>query len=489
MYRLSAQALHDLFCRGESSAEAIAQNTLKRIAHFDPQVGAFLSVLSDRVLEKARELDKKRKAGKPLGKLAGVPVAIKDNIHIQGEITTCASKFLENYRALFDATVIKALEEEDALLIGKTNLDEFAMGSSTENSAYYPTKNPWDLACSPGGSSGGSAAAVAARFCPMAFGSDTGGSIRQPASFCGVVGFKPTYGRVSRYGLVAFASSHDQIGPLTHTVADTALAMEVIGRHCPNDAMSIHLPTENYTKKLEGNVQGMTIGVPWQFLENLPPETRSAFDEALETFKTLGIKIVDVDLAILSSSIAVYYILATAEASTNLARFDGIRYGKRSTRATTLDEVYDFSRQEGFGPEVKKRILLGTYVLSAGFQDAYYRKAQKVRALIIQKCKQAFEKCDLIAMPTSPLPSFPIGAIQDPLQMYLQDILTIAANLSGSPAISVPCGFSKEGRPFGLQLIGPQLHDARVLQMAAHFEKKTHFTQKIPPLFDKEVSS
>ncbi len=483
MYQLSAHAISTLFCKGEVTAETIAESTLKRIADHDGKIGAFLSLMSERVMEKAKKLDDKRKSGKPLGKMAGVPVAIKDNIHVQGEISTCASRFLENYRAVFDATVVKHLEEEDALLIGKTNLDEFAMGSSTENSAYQLTKNPWDIGCTPGGSSGGSAAAVAARFCPLALGSDTGGSIRQPAAFCGIVGFKPTYGRVSRYGLVAFASSFDQIGPLTHNVADAALAMEVIGRHCSRDSTSLPIPPEEYLKKIEGDVRGTTIGVPWHFLEKLEKEAKEVFLKAIETFKSLGATIVDIDLDLLKYSIAIYYILATAEASTNLARFDGIRYGKRSSRATTLEEVYDFSKQEGFGPEVKKRILLGTYVLSSGFQDAFYKKAQKVRTLMIQKFKAAFEKCAMIAMPTSPFTTFPLGAIQDPLQMYLQDIFTIAANLAGLPSISVPSGFDSKNHPFGLQLMGPQMHDGKVLQFALAFEKATGFTQKIPPAF------
>jgi aspartyl-tRNA(Asn)/glutamyl-tRNA(Gln) amidotransferase subunit A len=484
MYRLSAQALRELFVKGELTAVAIAETCLKRIAHHDPKVGAFLAVLSERMIDRAEKLDQKRKAGKPLGKLAGVPMALKDNIHIKGEISTCGSLFLQNYRAVFDATVVKLLEEEDALLIGKTNLDEFAMGSSTENSAYHFTKNPWDLKCTPGGSSGGSAAAVSARLCPIAFGSDTGGSIRQPASFCGVVGFKPTYGRVSRYGLVAFGSSLDQIGPLAHSVEDVALAMEVIGRHCPHDSTSLDVPPEDYLKKAHADNPNLTIGVPWHFLEQLEKGAKDHFMQSIDVLKGIGAKIVDVDLDLLKYSIAIYYILATAEASTNLARFDGIRYGKRSTRAATLDEVYDFSKQEGFGPEVKKRILLGTYVLSSGYQDAYYKKAQKVRTLTIQKFKTAFSKCSIIAMPTSPFTTFPLGEIQDPLQMYLQDVFTIAANLAGLPAISVPSGFDAHGHPFGLQLLGPQMHDGAVLQCARAFEKASPFSQKIPSGFE-----
>jgi aspartyl-tRNA(Asn)/glutamyl-tRNA(Gln) amidotransferase subunit A len=483
MYHLSAVALRDLFVKGETTAAEVAEHSLKRIAHFDQKVGAFLSLFSDRVMEKAKALDAKRKAGKSLGKLAGVPVALKDNIHLFGEQTTCGSKFLSNYRAVFDATVTRLLEEEDALIIGKTNLDEFAMGSSTENSAFQLTKNPWNLACSPGGSSGGSAAAVAARFCPLAFGSDTGGSIRQPASFSGITGFKPTYGRVSRFGLVAFGSSLDQIGPFSANVLDAALAMEVVGKHCIYDSTSLSIPAEPFTQKLHTPVKGMKIGVPWNFLADLDAKTKANFQQALDIFKSLGCSLVEVDLDLLKYSIAVYYILATAEASTNLARFDGVRYGQRSKKAATLDEIYDFSREEGFGPEVKRRIMLGTYVLSAGYQDAYYKKAQRVRTLIIEKFKKAFELCQIIATPTSPSSAFEIGKIQNPIQMYLQDIYTIPPNLAGLPAISVPSGFCAEGKPLGLHLTGPQLHDADVLRAAYHFEKATDFHQKIPPLF------
>lgn len=489
MHRLSALALRDRLIQGDCTAKSIAEATLKRIQAHDPQTQAFLNLLSDRVLKQAEKLDQKRKNGQPLGKLAGIPIALKDNIHIKGEITTCASKFLSNYRAVFDATVTRLMEEEDALIIGKTNMDEFAMGSSTENSAFQLTKNPWDLKCSPGGSSGGSAAAVAARLCPIALGSDTGGSIRQPAALCGVVGYKPTYGRVSRYGLVAFASSLDQIGPLTTTVADAALIMEVLGKHCTHDSTSMNLPQEPYLDKLKKDLRGTKIGVPYSFLDQLQDGAKENFLQAMEVYKSLGSTLVDIDLNILKYSVAVYYILATAEASTNLARFDGIRYGKRSARATTLDEVYDFSKQEGFGPEVKKRILLGTYVLSSGYQDAYYKKAQKVRALMIEQYKKAFATCDVVAMPCSPFTTFELGEIQDPLQMYLQDIYTISANLAGLPAISIPSGFDHRKRPFGLQLLGPQMHDAQVLAFAHAFEQATTYHQSLPPLFDDEVKS
>lgn len=486
MHTLSAIEIRNKFCQGELSAVAIVQAFLDRISKYDSQIGAFLVVYQERALAQAKSLDAKRAAGGKLGKLAGVPVAIKDNIHVKGEITTCASKFLTNYRAPFDSTLVRLLEAEDAIILGKTNMDEFAMGSSTENSAIQQTRNPWNLKCTPGGSSGGSAAAVAARMCPLAFGSDTGGSVRQPASFCGVVGFKPTYGRVSRYGLVAFGSSLDQIGPLTNSVADSALAMEVIGTHCERDSTSIDLPAENYLGKFNGNIKGLKIGVPFQFLEGLADEPKKLFNASIDTLKELGAEIVDVDLSILKYSIAIYYILATAEASTNLARFDGIRYGVRSQRAQTLDEIYDFSKEEGFGPEVKRRILLGTYVLSAGYQDAYYRKAQKVRTLIIRRYKEAFAKCDVVATPVSPFGAFEIGAIKDPLQMYLADIYTISSNLAGLPAVSVPCGFTQDGKPFGLQLTGPQKLDTRVLSTAHAFEQATNHHKAMPEL--REIS-
>jgi aspartyl-tRNA(Asn)/glutamyl-tRNA(Gln) amidotransferase subunit A len=488
MYRLSALEIRKRFLQGDLSAQTIAETTFQRIQRHDPQIQAFLNVLSDRTLARAEQIDQKRKQGKPLGKLAGIPIALKDNIHIKGEITTCASKFLSSYRAVFHATVTQLLEEEDALIIGKTNLDEFAMGSSTENSAFQLTKNPWDLKCSPGGSSGGSSAAVAARLCPLALGSDTGGSIRQPASLCGIVGFKPTYGRVSRYGLVAFASSLDQIGPLATTVADAALVMEVLGKHCPHDSTSLNLPSEPYREGLNLSLKGKKIGVPSTFIEHLSKDAKENFFQALDVYKQLGVELIDVDLSVLKYSVAIYYILATAEASTNLARFDGIRYGLRSTRAMTLDEVYDYSKQEGFGPEVKKRILLGTYVLSSGYRDAFYKKAQQVRSLVNGQFKQAFSRCDLVAMPCSPFTTFEIGEIQDPLQMYLQDIYTIPANLSGLPSISIPSGFDVKKRPFGFQLLGPQMHDQKVLAFAHAFESATPHHTVIPPLFDDEVT-
>lgn len=482
MHMLSALEIRDRFKRGELSAVSIVEFFLQRIEKYDPQIGAFLNVYNERALQQAKALDQKYADGEPLGKLAGIPIAIKDNIHVKGQITTCASKFLVNYKAPFDSTVVRLLENEDAVILGKTNLDEFAMGSSTENSAFQKTHNPWNLKCTPGGSSGGSAAAVAARLCPLSLGSDTGGSVRQPASLCGIVGFKPTYGRVSRYGLVAFGSSLDQISPFATNTSDAALIMEVLGRHCEKDSTSIQMGPEQYLSTFPKDLKGKIIGVPWQFLDGLAEEPKKVFTQALETLKSQGASLVEVDLSILKYSLAVYYILATAEASTNLARFDGIRYGVRSPKAHTLDEVYDLSKEEGFGQEVKRRILLGTYVLSAGFQDAYYRKAQKMRTLIIQQYKEAFQKCDLVATPVSPFAAFEIGSIKDPLQMYLEDIYTIGINLAGLPAISIPAGFSQEGKPMGLQLIGPQKQDVAVLQGAYVFEQATSYHQAIPDL-------
>jgi aspartyl-tRNA(Asn)/glutamyl-tRNA(Gln) amidotransferase subunit A len=471
MHRFTATQLRDAFLKGEIKAVAIAEHFLKRIEKYNRELGAFLSVLGERMLIKAEQLDRKRAHNQPVGRLAAIPVAIKDNMHIAGETTTCASKFLSNYKAPFDATAVRLLEQEDALLIGKTNLDEFAMGSSNESSAYFPAHNPWNLKCVPGGSSGGSAAAVAGRLALLATGSDTGGSVRLPGSFCGVVGYKPTYGRVSRYGLVAFGSSMDQIGPLAPTVQDAALMMESIGQHCPMDATSLDLPRETYTKRLD--LKDIKLGVPRQFLEGLSSDGKANFTEALEVLKNLGAKIVDVELDILKYSVAVYYILATAEASTNLARFDGIRYGNRSKTAKTLEEVYELSRREGFGPEVKRRILLGTFVLSSGFQDAYYKKAQKVRTLMIDAHEKAFSVCDAIVTPVAATGAFERGALHDPLQLYLQDIFTIPANLAGLPAISVPSGYDKRGMPLGLQITGPQMCDVPVFDYAYAYEQAT----------------
>lgn len=487
LYRYSALELHHLFTEGSLSALQITEYFVNRAKKWNPQTGAFLTFLEERALKKAMLLDEKRKKNQPVGKLAGVPVAIKDNLHIKGEITTCGSLFLKNYKALFDATVIKLLEAEGAILIGKTNLDEFAMGSSTEFSAFQKSYNPWNLECTPGGSSGGSAASVASRCALLSLGSDTGGSIRQPAAFTGIVGLKPSYGRVSRYGLVAFGSSLDQVGPFGTNVKDVALAMEVLGKHCPHDSTSIQQSQPPLLSYLEGSLSGKKIGVPWHFLESLSGDMKNAFEESLKVYEGLGVTIVDVDLDELRYSIPTYYIIAPAEASTNLARFDGVQFTTRSSKAKDIGEMYSLSKEDGFGPEVKQRILLGTFVLSSGFQDAYYKKALRIRELIIAKFHQVFKICDLIAMPTSPSGAFPLGSISDPIKLYLQDLYTISANLAGLPALSVPCGFNSKGLPLGLQLIGPFLQEGRILQFAYQFEQAQPHHTKIPSSFDKEV--
>jgi aspartyl-tRNA(Asn)/glutamyl-tRNA(Gln) amidotransferase subunit A len=480
MHLLTARELRTRFLKGELTAEAITKYFLERIDRLDGQIGAFLTVFHQGALERARQLDAKKARGEPLGKLAAVPVAIKDNIHVTGELTTCGSRFLTNYRAPFSATVTHLLEREDAILIGKTNCDEFAMGSSTEHSALQKTVNPWDLSRVPGGSSGGSAAAVAARLCPIALGTDTGGSIRQPAALCGIVGFKPTYGRVSRYGLVAYGSSLDQIGPMTTNVGDAALTMEILGRQCEHDATSLALSPEEYLNKCSEDIAGLRIGVPNHLLESLRVDVRNSFEKGLEQLKQAGAVLVDIDFSLFKHALSVYYILATAEASTNLARFDGIRYGQRAADADTLDAVYDRSKEEGFGPEVKRRIMLGTYVLSAGYQDAYYKKAQQVRTLMMRRCRELFQVCDLIATPVAPGPAFQLGAVTDPLEMYLADIYTIPANLCGLPAVSIPTSMSSEGLPLGLQLMGPQKHDGLVLQVAHALESATCQNAQLP---------
>lgn len=486
MYKKTALELRSDYVAGKSSALETVDYFLKRCDAHNDTLGALIRTLPERARAKAKELDAKRSAGKPLGKLAGVTVILKDNIHVKGEITTCASKFLEHYKAPFSATVTQRIEEEDGIIIAKSNMDEFAMGSSNEKSAFFPVKNPWDLERVPGGSSGGSAAACIAGLSPITFGSETGGSVRQPAALCGLYGFKPTYGRVSRFGLVAFGSSLDQISPFARSASDIALALEVAAGPCSEDSTSIQETAEPYLDEIEGSIQGKKIGVPFSLLDGLDPEIRSKMDAALEVYKRLGCEIVEVNLDLIKYSVPIYYVIATAEASTNLARFDGIRYTTRSQKATTLEEVYEFSKAEGYGPEVKQRILLGTFVLSAGYQDAYYRHAQKVRTLLIQDYKKAFKMCDVVALPTSPSTAFKLGAIQNPVEMYRQDLYTISANMVGIPAINIPIGSTKSGLPTGMQIQGPQLCDARVIRYARAFEKEIN-NFAMPPLFDKEV--
>jgi len=459
--------------RGEMSPLEVCNAALAQIEQRDGDVHAFLSCDADRVRAEARRMN-----DETLGRtLHGIPVAIKDNMVIEGTHTTCGSKILGTYHPPYTATVVERLQGAGAIVIGKTNLDEFAMGSSTENSAFGPTRNPWDTARAPGGSSGGSAAAVAAGMAATALGSDTGGSIRQPASFCGVVGMKPTYGRVSRYGLVAFASSLDQIGPFTRSVEDMAIVLNVICGKDARDATSASEAVPDFTQGLGRGVKGMRIGVPFSFLgEHIDAPVRSSFDTLVEALKREGAMVVEVDLPHARHGLAAYYIIANAEASANLARFDGIRYGHRSARAKTLDDVYMQTREEGFGREVKRRVLLGTYVLSAGYYDAYYRRAQQVRTLIIRDFAAAFASCDAVLLPTAPTPAFKLGEkTEDPLLMYLNDIFTIPVNLAGLPGLSVPCGVSPDGLPIGAQLIGRAFDEATLLRVAAGIERVSQF--------------
>jgi aspartyl-tRNA(Asn)/glutamyl-tRNA(Gln) amidotransferase subunit A len=445
-------------------------DTLTRIEQRS-DLSAFQFVATDRARARAATLD----AATDAGPLHGVPLALKDNIVARDLPTSAGSKILEGYISPFDATVVERLEAAGAVIVGTTRCDEFAMGSSTENCAYGQVRNPWDMARTPGGSSGGSAAAVAANLVPLALGSDTGGSIRQPAGFTGVVGVKPTYGRVSRYGLMAFASSLDQIGPFARTTREAAQVLEVISGHDPRDSTSSTQPVPSFTDALTGDVRGLRIGVPRHLLtDGVDPEVRAAFDAALDVARGLGADVSDIALPHTEHAIAVYYLIATAEASANLARYDGVRYGHRASDPTSLAALYERSRSEGFGPEVKRRILLGTYVLSAGYYDAYYRKAQQVRTLIARDYVTALEQVDLIALPTSPSPAFLLGErVDDPLQMYLADIFTVGANLAGVPGISIPCGFASGQLPVGLQLIARPWDEATMLRMADAYEAAT----------------
>ncbi|WP_456371284.1 Asp-tRNA(Asn)/Glu-tRNA(Gln) amidotransferase subunit GatA [Thermodesulfatator atlanticus] len=465
---------------GEVSSVELTKALLSFIEEKDQKIKAFIKVTKEEALKQAEEADERRRKGDN-APLLGVPLAIKDNICIKGVETTCASKMLENFVPPFDATVITKLKEAGAVFLGKTNLDEFAMGSSTENSAFFPTHNPWDVERVPGGSSGGSAAAVAAGFCAGALGSDTGGSIRQPASFCGVVGLKPTYGRVSRYGLVAFASSLDQIGPITRTVKDTALILQVIAGKDPMDSTSVPKEVPNYLEELNMNISGAKIGVPEEYFgEGLSDEVREKIEDALKVFEKLGCQIKKVSLPHTPYAVAAYYIIAPAEASSNLARYDGVKYGLR-VEGKDLIDMYKKTRSQGFGPEVKRRIMIGTYALSAGYYDAYYKKASQVRTLISQDFANAFEEVDFIVGPAAPTPAFKIGErISDPLQMYLSDIYTISVNLAGIVALSLPCGFTSQGLPVGMQIMGPHFSETKVLALGHKFEEETKFYEKYP---------
>ena len=463
-----------------ATAAAICEAALERIAASDARLGAFIEVAADAARVRAAALD--RLPDNARGPLHGVPVALKDNLCTQGLATTAASKILAGYVPPYDATVVSRLEQAGAVVVGKANCDEFAMGSSTENSAFGPTKNPWDELRTPGGSSGGSAVAVASGMVPVSLGSDTGGSIRQPAALCGVVGLKPTYGRVSRYGLIAFASSLDQIGPFARTVADAAQMLQIIAGADVHDATASREPVSDYVSALTGEIAGLRIGVPRALLgEGVDTEIVTAVEQALQVLMARGARLVEVDLPHARFAIPVYYLVATAEASSNLARFDGVRYGYRTADGRTLKTMYLKTRDEGFGAEVKRRIMLGTYVLSAGYYDAFYLKAQQVRTLIRRDYEAAFATCDIVAMPTTPRPAFRLGEkVNDPLQMYLEDIFTVSANLSGLPAISVPCGFSSTRLPIGLQLTGRPFDEAGLLRAADAYERETDWHRQMP---------
>ena len=468
--------------RGETTARKIVEKALASAEQLNDELNAFLQIAREGAVKRATEID--QSSEKTTLSLAGVPVAIKDNICVAGMQTSCGSRILGPYHPPYNATVIERLLANGATVIGKTNCDEFAMGSSNENSAFGPVKNPWDTSRVPGGSSGGSAAAVAAGIVPVALGSDTGGSVRQPAALCGVLGLKPTYGRVSRYGLVAFGSSLDQVGVFATNAGDAALILQVIAGRDAHDSTTADVPVPDYAARLDGDVKGMRLGVSEALLgKGVDADVRKAIENAINAYRDLGAEIVDVDLPHAQYAIAVYYIIATAEASSNLARFDGVRYGFRAADAPALRDMYRKTRDEGFGPEVKRRIMLGTYVLSAGYYDAYYLKAQKVRTLLGQDFAKAFARCDAILTPTTPTPAFKFGEkVDDPLAMYLNDIYTVTANLAGVPGVSVPCGLSSAGLPIGLQLLGPHWSEANLLRLT-HAYQTAHPISARPPVF------
>jgi len=461
-----------------SRVRPVIDAALDRIAESQPALQAFQHVAADRARDRADALDR---ADAPPGPLHGLSLALKDNIVARGIPTTAGSRMLEGYESPYDATVVQRLEQAGAVIVGTTRCDEFAMGSSTDNCAYGPAHNPWDVTRTPGGSSGGSAAAVAAGLVPIALGSDTGGSIRQPAALCGIVGVKPTYGRVPRYGLIAFASSLDQIGPFARSAREAAQVLEVISGHDPHDSTSSRRPVPAFTQSLTGDVRPLKIGVPRHLItDDVDDEVRAAFEGALDVARALGAEVRDIDLPHAGQGIPVYYLVATAEASANLARYDGVRYGQR-TGASSLAEMYEQSRHDGLGAEVKRRIMLGTYVLSAGYYDAYYRKAQQVRTLIARDYTRAFESVDLIALPTSPCAAFRLGErAENPLQMYLADVFTVGANLAGLPGVSVPCGFTGSGLPIGLQLLARPWEEATMLRMADAYETATPWRERRP---------
>ena len=476
---LTVHELQEKLENKELTITDITKAYVNRIDKKEKDVQAFVTTLKDEALEEAKELESKETDGD----FVGIPIGIKDNICTKGIKTTCSSRMLENFVSPYDATVIEKIKKENMINLGKLNMDEFAMGGSTEYSYFKKTRNPWNLNKVPGGSSGGSAAAVASRMVPWALGSDTGGSIRQPASFCGVVGLKPTYGLISRYGLVAFASSLDQIGPITKDVYDSAMLLNIIAGHDKRDTTSSNIDKKDYTKALKNDVKGLKIGVPKEFFgEGINEEVKESLENAIKIYKELGAEVEEFSLDIAKYSLATYYIIACAEASSNLGRFDGIRYGYRAKEFKDLKDLYRKSRSEGFGPEVKRRIILGTYVLSSGYYDAYYKKAQQVRTLVMNEFNKAFQKYDVLLTPTSPTVAFDIGSkSNNPLEMYLADICTVSVNIAGLPGISIPCGVDKENMPIGMQLIGNRFQEEKILNAAYTFEQKIKFRENHRP--------
>ena len=482
---LTVHEIQEKLKNKELTVTDITKAYVDRINEKEKDVEAFVTTLTDEALEQAKDIQAKINAGEISGDFAGIPIGIKDNMCTKGVRTTCSSKMLENFIAPYDATVVEKLNKENMIDLGKLNMDEFAMGGSTEYSYFKKTRNPWDLNKVPGGSSGGSAAAVAANLVPWALGSDTGGSIRQPASFCGVVGLKPTYGLVSRYGLVAFASSLDQIGPITKDVRDSAMLLNIIAGHDEKDSTSAEVEKKDYTKCLNNDVKGLKIGVPREFFaEGINEEVKERLEKIIEEYKNMGAEIEEFSLDIAQYSLATYYIIACAEASSNLGRFDGIRYGYRTPEFSNLKDIYRKSRSEGFGEEVKRRIILGTYVLSSGYYDAYYKKAQQVRTLVMNEFNKAFEKYDVILTPTAPTAAFDIGSkSNNPLEMYLADICTVSVNIAGLPGISIPVGVNREGMPVGMQLIGNRFQEEKILHAAYAMEQKLKFRENYKPEF------
>ena len=487
LFNKPAHVLHDMLVNKEITAVELTKSVFARIDQVEDEVKAYLTQTRETALAQAEAVDAKIARGEQISFLEGIPGAIKDNICTKGIKTTCASKMLENFVPPYQATVMEKIHAENPVILGKLNMDEFAMGGSTENSAYYPTHNPWNTDCVPGGSSGGSAAAVAAGTAIWALGSDTGGSIRQPASFCGVVGMKPTYGRVSRYGLVAFASSLDQIGPITRDVTDCAHVMNIIAGYDKNDSTSIQADVPDFTKSLVKDVKGLKIGLPKEyFVKGMDADVEKAVRNAIKQLEDMGAEVVEVSMPQTEYAVSAYYLIAPAEASTNLSRYDGVSYGER-IEGTDIVDMFKKTRSEKFGEEVKRRIVLGTYALSAGYYDAYYLKALKVRTLVKQDFDKAFEKVDVLITPTAPTAAYKIGdMISDPMKMYLQDVCTIPANLAGLPGISLPCGFSSNGMPIGLQIIGKPLDEATLIRTAYTFEQNNEFHKRIAPLGEAE---